>query len=225
MADTDAPSPDPDDAASRRAADEARVAKAAEAWRARSRRVHWFRRVLPIVILVLGGAVLAWIVGRSVISGIQRDQEAQEVKLANPRFQGQDEQGRAFIIGAQQAVRDPATGHFRLDGPLVRLDLSPGQSSELSAGHGIYDEANKNLILRDRVRIADAQSDMTFVTPEAVVDTQTGVVTGDKGIEGSGRMGQISAQSFTISDQGRRVTFRGDGDNKVTSTLNLAETP
>ncbi len=225
MADTDAPSPDPDDAASRRAADEARVARAAEAWRARSRRVHWFRRVLPVVILVLGGAVLAWIVGRSVISGMERDREAQEVRLANPRFQGQDEQGRAFVIGAQQAVRDPATGFFRLDGPLVRLDLSPGTSSELSAGHGIYDETNKSLILRDRVRIEDAGAGFVFVTPEAVVDTRTGVVTGDKGIEGSGALGQISAQSFTITDQGRRVTFSGDGDNKVTSTLNPAGTP
>ena len=32
-------------------------------------------------------------------------------------FHGQDAQGRSFVIGAQGAVRDGATGHFRLIGP------------------------------------------------------------------------------------------------------------
>lgn len=212
------------ESADRRAADEARVARAAERWRARSRRVRWFRRALPILILVLAGGAIAWIVARSVISGIERDREVEEVRLANPIFRGQDDQGRAFVIGAQQAVRDPETGRFRLDGPLVRLSLEPGKASEISAGHGVYDEAAKTLTLRDNVRITDAGAGFTFITPEAVVDTQTGVVTGDQGIQGSGALGQIQAQSFTITDQGRRVTFRGEGDNKVTSTLIPAET-
>lgn len=211
--------------ADRRAADEARLAEAAGRWQARSRRVRWFRRVLPIVILVLAGGAGAWIVGRSVLAGIERDQEAEAVRLANPRFRGQDEQGRAFVIGAQQAVRDPTTGLFRLDGPLVRLSLEPGKASELSAGHGLYDDVKKRLTLRDNVRITDAGAGFTFITPEAVVDTTTGVVTGDQGIEGSGRLGQISADSFRISDQGRRVTFSGEGGRKVSTTLIPAGAP
>ena len=37
----------------RKRADEARVAQAGERWRARSRRVKLYRRVLPIVVAVL----------------------------------------------------------------------------------------------------------------------------------------------------------------------------
>ena len=48
----------------RKRADEARVAQAGERWRARSRRVKLYRRVLPIVILMLAGGALTWTVFR-----------------------------------------------------------------------------------------------------------------------------------------------------------------
>ncbi|HCQ53550.1 MAG TPA: LPS export ABC transporter periplasmic protein LptC, partial [Brevundimonas diminuta] len=50
-------------------ADEARVARAGERWRTRSRRVKLYRRVLPIVILMLAGGALTWTVFRTVMSG------------------------------------------------------------------------------------------------------------------------------------------------------------
>ena len=56
----------------RKRADEARVAQAGERWRARSRRVKLYRRVLPIVILMLAGGALTWTVFRTVMSGVER---------------------------------------------------------------------------------------------------------------------------------------------------------
>ena len=53
----------PDPSEDRKRQDEARVAIAGERWRARSRRVKLYRRVLPIVILVLAGGVLTWNLG------------------------------------------------------------------------------------------------------------------------------------------------------------------
>jgi lipopolysaccharide export system protein LptC len=117
-------------------------------------------------------------------------------------------------------VRDPTTGFFRLETPTMRLMLGAGKTTELTAGHGVYNEAERQLILRDRVRIADGGAGLAFVTPEAVVDTRSGVITGDKGIQGSGAMGNIDAASYAIYEQGGRVVFRGSGDNKVRAVIN-----
>lgn len=70
---------------SRIEADEARVALAGARWRARSRRVKLYRRVLPIVILVLAGGALTWTVFRTVMSGVERKaSQSQEVRLDAP---------------------------------------------------------------------------------------------------------------------------------------------
>lgn len=204
-------------------ADEARVAATARAFRARSRRVRLLRRVLPVAIVVLAGGTISWIVLRSVISDVERKAGAsREVTLENSRFLGQDAQGRGFIIGFERAVRDAETGRFRLVGPALRLNLGGRKVTTMTADGGVYDEAAKSVTIGPNVRIHDGGSGFTLVTPEAVVDTSTGVVTGSKGVRGTGPLGTVSASSYAIHEQGERVVFTGSGDNKVRGTMNAA---
>lgn len=218
-----APHDSPGDSEERQRVDEARVHAAGEAWRRRSRRVHLYRRVLPILIVVLAGAALTWTVFRTVMSGVERKaSETREIRLDNPMFHGQDAQGRSFVIGAQGAVRDPETGYFRLNGPVLRLNLGARKITEITADAGVYDEKSRKVTLGANVRIADGQSGFVLTAPEAVVDTATGVVTGSKGIQGRGPLGTISASSYAIYEQGGRIVFSGSGDNKVRGTLNPA---
>ena len=201
--------------------DEARVAATAAAFRARSRRVRLLRRVLPVVILVLAGGTISWIVLRSVMSDVERQAGASnEVRLDNPMFHGQDAEGRSFVIGAKGAIRDPATGRFRLVGPALRLNLGGRKVTELTADGGTYDQVAKTVTIGPNVRIADGGSGFTMITPEAVVDTSTGIVTGNKGVQGTGPLGTINASSYAIYEQGDRVVFSGTGDNKVRGTFN-----
>lgn len=209
-----------DPAEDRKRADEARLAEQAGRWRSRSRRVQLYRRLLPILILVLAGAALTWTVFRTVMSGVEREaSQSREIRLDNALFHGQDAQGRSFVIGAEGAVRDPATGRFRLVGPALRLNLGGTKVSELTADGGFYDQEARTVTIGPNVRISDGGSGFVLTTPEAVVDTGTGVVTGDKGVEGRGPLGTISASSYAIYDQGRRVVFKGSGDNKVQGTI------
>ena len=204
-------------------ADEARIAATAKAFRARSRRVQLLRRVLPVAIVVLAGGTISWIVLRSVISDVERKAgTSREVTLEKSRFLGQDAQGRSFVIGFERAVRDADTGRFRLVGPALRLNLGGRKVTTLTADGGVYDEAAKTVTIGPNVRISDGGSGFTLVTPEAVVDTETGVVTGSKGVRGSGPLGTISASSYAIHEQGERVVFSGSGDNKVRGTINAA---
>ena len=207
----------------RKRADEARVAQAGERWRARSRRVKLYRRVLPIVILMLAGGALTWTVFRTVMSGVERKaSESREIRLDNPMFHGQDAQGRSFVVGAKGAIRDPATGHFRLVGPLLKLNLGGRKVTELTADGGTYIETSRKVVIGPNVKISDGGSGFVLTTPEAVVDTNTGVVAGDKGVQGQGPLGTINASSYAIYDQGQRVVFSGQGDNKMSGTINPA---
>ncbi len=207
----------------RKAEDEARVAATASAFRARSRRVQLLRRLLPVMILVLAGGTISWIVLRTVMSDVERKAgTSREVRLDNPMFHGQDAQGRSFVIGAQGAVRDPNTGRFRLVGPALRLNLGGRKVTTLTADGGEYNEAAKTVTIGPNVRISDGGSGFTLVTPEAVVNTATGVVTGSKGVQGNGPLGTINASSYAIYDQGQRVVFNGQGETKVSGTINPA---
>lgn len=208
---------------SRNAEDEARVAATASAFRARSRRVQLLRRLLPVLILILAGGTISWIVLRTVMSDVERKAgTSREVRLDNPMFHGQDAAGRSFVVGAQGAVRDPNTGRFRLVGPALRLNLGGRKVTTLTADGGEYNEAGKTVTIGPNVRISDGGSGFTLVTPEAVVNTATGVVTGSKGVQGTGPLGTINASSYAIYEQGERVVFSGSGDNKVRGTLNPA---
>ncbi|WP_339913522.1 LPS export ABC transporter periplasmic protein LptC [uncultured Brevundimonas sp.] len=202
-------------------ADEARVAAAGERWRVHSRRVHLLRRILPILILVLAGGTVTWMVFRSVMSNVERKAgQNQEIRLDNPMFHGQDAQGRSFVIGAQGAVRDTDTGQFRLIGPVLRLNLGGRKVTEMTADGGLYNEAARTVTIGPNVKISDGGSGFVLTTPEAVVDTATGIVTGSKGVDGQGPLGTISASSYAIYDQGERVVFSGSGENKVHGVFN-----
>ena len=204
-------------------ADEARIAATAKAFRARSRRVQLLRRVLPVAIVVLAGGTISWIVLRSVISDVERKAGvSREVTLEKSRFLGQDAQGRSFVIGFERAVRDADTGRFRLMGPALRLNLGGRKVTTLTADGGVYDETNKSVTIGPNVRIEDGGSGMTLVTPEAVVNTSTGVVTGDKGVQGAGPLGTVNASSYAIYEQGERVVFSGPSENKVRGTINTS---
>jgi len=196
--------------------DEARVARTAESFRQRSRRVQLLRRLLPALILILAGGALTWIVLRSVMSDVERKADSsREIRLDNPMFHGQDAEGRSFVIGAKGAIRDPATGHFKLVGPALRLNLGGRKVTQMTADGGLYNEAAKTVTIGPNVRISDGGSGFTLTTPEAVVDTSTGVVTGSKGVRGVGPLGTINASSYAIYEQGERVVFSGQGENKV----------
>ena len=90
----------------------------------------------------------------------------------------------------------------------------------MTADGGVYNEAAKTVTIGPNVQITDGGSGFALVTPEAVVDTSTGVVTGDKGVQGSGPLGTISASSYAIYEQGERVVFSGSGENKIRGTIN-----
>lgn len=202
-------------------ADEARVAAAGKRWRKRSQRVRQLRKILPIIILIIAGSAVTWVVFRSVMSGVERRaSESRELRLDNPMFHGQDAQGRSFRIGAEGAMRAPDTDRYRLIKPLLELNLGGKKITRLTADGGQYNETDRKVIIGPNVQITDGESGFSLKTDEAVIDTRTGLITGNKGVTGNGPLGTINASAYAIHDQGRRIEFMGQGEQKISGTIN-----
>ncbi len=196
--------PSPDDAASRTAAAARR--------REHTRRIQFWRRALPMVIAGVAGLLVIWIGGRALIVAVTTPNPKTDagVRMINPQFYGRDSSNRAFVLGATEAARDLKGGKaVTLTGPHVTLDSEGLNPTHAKATQGVYREDERKLALTGKVQVQD-QRGYSFTTPQAVVDTSTGVVSGDQGVQGHGPLGQIVASSYGVYDRGERIVLKGD---------------
>jgi lipopolysaccharide export system protein LptC len=190
----------------------ARRRQASERWARRSRSIQRWRKLLPIAIGVVFGALLLWLVGRGVVARLTTPKQTGDsvVKMTNPRFFGRDASDHAFVVAAQSAERRQSdTTSIILTGPSLSLEAQNSGSTRLQAARGVYEEKQRQVRLEGGVKLDNPQG-YSFSTPRAVIDTQKGVVTGDQGVQGKAPLGQIAASSYGVYDRGRRVVFEGN---------------
>lgn len=178
-------------------------------WRRRSRVVRALRIVLPAtIVLILAGMAAA--VGYNALSAqpAQPRETSAPIRLVNPRFVGRDDKGRAFVITAQSATRDPHEyQRVLLDHPALVLDEEGPDPLRLVANAGVYHEGDFKLDLHGGVRLVSSKG--AFDTATSLFDTKTGEVVGSGPIQGSGSLGEISAKSYAVYGKGDRVIFKG----------------
>lgn len=178
-------------------------------WRRRSRLIHVLRIVLPAII----GLIIASLVGAVVYNGlISEPAEPQEadtpIRLVNPRFVGRDEKGRAFVITAANATRDPRDyQRVLMEQPALLLDEQGPDPLRITARRGVYHEGDRKLDLHGGVRLAGAAA--AFDTAASLFDTKSGELVGSGPIQGSGSLGEINAKSYAVYGKGERMVFKG----------------
>src|SRR3569832_2256852 len=72
-------------------------------WHSRSRSIHFWRRALPLVIVLIAIGLGGWIVARSILAGMSappKQADTGVIKMVNPRFYGRAASNRAFVVGA-----------------------------------------------------------------------------------------------------------------------------
>jgi len=180
-------------------------------WRQRSRLVRSMRVVLPIVMLAILATLAGLVIWRSLNEQAAPQREAQTaIRLVNARFVGQVKDGRSFMIGARQALRDEKDYQsVSLMEPMLMVGAGPGKgASRVTARIGNYSESDHMLRLRGDVRIDDGKG-LRFAAQEAIIDTRTGDVVGQSQVQGDGPLGQLNANSYSVEDKGDRLVFRG----------------
>ena len=205
MAPDPSPLTDPDPAAFRRQQEFARRHRHTE-------RIQFWRKALPMVIAGIAGLLVLWIGGRSLITRLAAGSGPRNagVRMVNPRFYGRDSSNRAYVLGAAEASRNLSNGKtVTLSGPTVTLDADGASPTHVQATRGVYREDQRKLSLDGKVQVLQGGG-FSFSTPKAVVDTNTGLVSGEAGVQGDGPLGRIVASSYGVYDRGRRVVLKGD---------------
>lgn len=177
--------------------------------RQHSRVVKVLRWALPMgMVAVLG--LLAGLIGEHSINRRGTPHEpVNQIVMTNPHFFGRDSQGRAFMLSAREAARDPQDFQkVLLKYPHITQDVDGANPSTLTADTGVYREDTRILQLKGNVH-ADNSKDSAFASQEATVNTRTGSVTGPQAIQGKTAMGSVKSGSFDVYDKGDRVVYKG----------------
>jgi lipopolysaccharide export system protein LptC len=186
-------------------------------WRKRSALIHGMRKALPAMAAAIVIGLLGWVVGKTLISTIinVRSSAPTTIRMMNARFFGQSSEGRAYMLAAKEASRDAKDiKRVSLVAPVLTLDLHTANPTTAKADRGLFLEGDKILHLNGNVVFTSAQG-YIFNTDTAVVDTMTGIVTGNNLISGTGPFGDIQAKKYGIYDKGTRIVFEGNVHGRI----------
>jgi lipopolysaccharide export system protein LptC len=178
-------------------------------WKRRSRLIRALRILLPALIFLTIAALAATVAYNTLTrDAVGPSSSGQSIRLVNPRFVGRDDRGRAFVLTAASATRDP--GDYQrvlLDKPALVLDEEGPDPLRITAGSGVYHEGDRKLEVSGGVHLSGAKA--AFETAESLFDTRTGELVGSGPIQGSGSLGEITAKSYGVYDKGDRMVFKG----------------
>ena len=180
--------------------------------------VRALRTVLPTV--AVGVAVA--IVGQGTIRALALRDAAPAatgapLRMENPRFTGTLKDGRAFLITAASATRDPNNAdQVFLKGPQLTRGYGSEKPTHVVSKDGAYQEEKGSLLLTGDVKIDNGQG-YQFASQKALIDTRTGDLVGGAAVQGAGpNNGSVRADSYSVSDKGDRVLFKGRVRTRLT---------
>ena len=185
---------------------------------ARSRFVRRLRIALPILALVLVAAFFFNTQSNTVDEAFLEDFKdmsaaAEELKMANPRFAGIDDEGKPFEITADAAKQIPG-GENMVELDLPRAVQGDGdEQTVVTAEKGLYESETNMLELRDGVTLSHNIGADVYVlrSPAATISIQEEIVTSDAGVGGQGTDGgQLQADSMKAYNAEGRVVFEGN---------------
>ncbi len=191
--------------------------EAFESWRKRSRLVRRMRVILPVCIALIMASMVGFVIQAGVVGQKVKSNDADApIQLINPRFVGRDKKGRAFVLTAKTATRDPKDyQRVLLDTPMLVLDEEGDRPVRVSAKAGVYREEAKVLNLEGGVKLNGG--DLNFTTASSVFNTATGELEGHGEIQGAGALGEIIAKSYGVYDKGERMVFKGGVHSRIES--------
>lgn len=150
------------------------------------------------------------------------------VRLAKPRYAGEDLEGQPFEIAANSAVRsgdnDERVG---LELPEARRVRPDGQATLVRAKDGLYDQTAKRVDLSNEVEFEQQGSGGSFIlrTDAATMDLDSQVVSSETEVRGEGQGGKLRADRGTLYQNEDRIVLEGGVKISLEPTEDEAEEP
>lgn len=175
--------------------------------RRRTGLVHIIRVLFMSGAVIAAGLLMGSILGNAFSGGPGALQATPpNVTILNPRFEGRDASDRPYVITADTARRRPNdTGVVDLTNPQFADEIN----NTVDARDGVYDREGQMLDLTGGVVMRDPGG-YTFTTEAATMFVQENRIVGETEIRGEGPIGEIRADTYEVTDNGKRVIFRGN---------------
>jgi lipopolysaccharide export system protein LptC len=175
--------------------------------RRRSRLIGLLRRGFVAAAGASFAAVFVFMTLHAVqgVSNAGQYASAEPLRMINPRFIGQTDNGGPYQLSAEMAERQPGENQpIELVAPVYRTEAG----TIMLAPRGIYDEQAQTVVFDGEVLFSDAGGNR-FTTPNMMVDLEAGTLTGRGGVTGAGPLGVLSAESYELRDSDRALVLRG----------------
>lgn len=177
-------------------------------------------RALRWALPMAAGALLILCIAQVALSMMSAPtpeaEPAQVSKMLKPHFSGADPDGRTFKITGREGVRDEKqAGHIVIADPVLTLRTAEGATKQATAKSGVYDEPGHTLILTGDVKM-DNGAGSRFSAQKAHIDTRTGVVSGQTGLQIDRDDAQVQSGSYTVENKGDRLILKGGVSGRLT---------
>jgi len=136
-----------------------------------------------------------------------------EMRLDRPRYVGEDTGGIPFEVSAFAARRNPnAPDIIRLENPEALRNGGSNDQLRVRALSGTLDTQGKTVDLNDDVQLEQGVGSDTFVlrTDAARIDIDGRTVRSETGVRGTGRAGDVEADTLTVYEDEERAVFEGN---------------
>ncbi|MBN2751394.1 MAG: hypothetical protein JXQ84_01680 [Rhodospirillaceae bacterium] len=181
-----------------------------------SRFVRMMKLLLPVIAVLLLGAILLWPQLQAehnrfqiALSGLD-PRHPDRLRVVNARFQGTDTDQQPYTVTSESAHEvSPGSRIIALESPTADLALKDGTWVIARAPQGTFDRDAELLRLTGGVSLFH-DNGYAFSSPTARISVHDGRAEGDDPAEGYGPAGNIKSENgFLILDRGRRMLFKG----------------
>lgn len=185
------------------------------------RYVRFMRLVLPALAALIGGVGILWPLFEVEESSFMLNKDSmpgagREVRAVGATFKGTDNAGRQFTVSAEEALQDsPDAPLVALTGIAAELALSDGRSATFQAASGVYDTATETVTVPGPI-VLETMDGYHLEGRSATVDLQALTLVSDQPVSGSGPLGALAANGFSIDLESGKAVF--DGAVKMRTT-------
>lgn len=150
-------------------------------------------------------------VDREFVSQFTSLEETSEgLKLARPRYAGEDLEGQPFEVAATSAIRSPGNeDQVGLEQPEAHRVRSDGQETTVKARDGLFNQASKTIDLSNNVTVEQTSGRglLVLTTDAATMDLDRQVVRSLGAVHAQGDGGTVDAGRGTIYQNEDRIVL------------------
>ncbi len=136
-------------------------------------------------------------------------EQIESLNMVNARFDGIDEKNRPYSVTAELVTQAGENADLiELSQPKADITLESGAWIALTADSGSFLRKSEILDLAGSVSLFHDRG-FEMHTDRAQVNLAEGVASGDAPVAAQGPAGELHADSFRVSDDGKRILFGG----------------